>query len=111
MSWLTNNLTQEVTYWAQTTTLDTFGKRTYLAPVVLLGRWEDKSELITTRSGKEIVSRSNVFLGQDVKNEDYLFEGVSTEADPTDVVDAFAVKDFRRIPNVAGTEFERRAFL
>ena len=111
MSWLTRNHNQTVTHWAATETLDSFGAPGWDSPIELSARWEDRSEELTNMKGEEILARSVVFLGIDVSVGDYLFLGVSAGTDPTTIKGAFKVKDFRKIPQIRGEDFERTAYL
>ena len=110
MSFVTLSHTQDITHWERTDIPDGFGGFIYAAPVPLKARWEDKVDLITNSEGREIRSSARVFVGVDMKIDDYLIEGITTEADPV-VAKARLIQDFRKIPGIAAEIFERRAFL
>ncbi len=57
------------------------------------------------------MSKSVVYLDQDVTSGDFMVLGTNSTADPTGVVGAFEVRDFRKIPGIDGVEMERRALL
>ncbi len=111
MSWITRNLRQTVTHWAKSGTRDSYGQSLWSAPVTLAARWEDKTETILNQEGEEVLSRSTVYLPSDVEIGDYLLLGENTGIDPTTISGTFKVKDFRKIPQLRGDEFERVAFL
>ena len=110
MSLLTRNLKQTITLWSFNG-LDNTGDPAFASTVQISGRWEDRTEKFVNARGEETRSRSRVYLDQDVNLGDYLFLGTDATADPTGVVAAFAVQDFRKIPNIDGDQFERRVLL
>lgn len=110
MSFITGNLKQTATYWAPTT-LNSFGKPTFVAPVTISCRWEDKEVKFYDAQGDERVSKSIVYLASDVLNTGYLYLGTSTESSPHGVVGTLEIKGFKKTPNIKGTLFERKAFL
>ncbi len=102
----------KVTHWVVTP--NGFGGYTFALPTVLDGRWEDKTEIFLSDAGKEAVSKSIVYLSADVESEDYLMQGDTSEADPTNLTDgkiAHQVERFDRIPDVRNLCYERKAFL
>ncbi len=110
MSFVTLSHTQDITYWAKTDVPDGFGSFIYTVPIVIKGRWEDKTDMIQNSEGREVRSSARVFISIDMKVDDYLFLGITTEADPR-VVKAKLIQDFRKIPGIAAEIYERRAFL
>ena len=59
---------------------------------------------------------AKVFLGQDVKTGDFLYLGdyddiTSASGSPASMESAFEVRRFDKIPDLAGTEFLRRAWV
>jgi hypothetical protein len=108
---LSLGLKQIATYW-RATGIDGFGEKTYSAPVQIKCRWEERSEFIRTADGNQVPSRARVFLEDDVALDDYLMLGKSTETDPRKLDNiAFQVMDFRKIPSLDATDFERLALL
>ena len=107
--WMKDN----ISYWAVTSTLDTYGKPTFTAPIIILGRWEDKVELITDAAGREIRARARVWFLQDIFIGDYVKLGSfsSGENDPTLVSEAYEIKDVRIVRSMDGDETERIGFL
>jgi len=110
MSFLTRNLLQTATLWTRDS-VDSYGDPTFSAPVSILVRWEQKTELFVNVRGEEKRSNSVVFLDRDVAVGDFLLLGTSTAADPTSVQNAQQVQDFRKIPSLDGSKYERRAIL
>lgn len=102
----------KVTHWVSTP--DGFGGYTFALPVILDGRWEDKTEKFMTDDGRETISKAIAYLSADVLTEDYLMFGETSEADPTNLTDgkiAYPVEGFDKIPDVRNLSFERKAYL
>jgi hypothetical protein len=74
-------------------------------------RWEDKVEQFRDKSGQETVSRSKVFLAQDVSMDGYLFLGDSSVADPRDVPGANEIRALSKIPDLRSATALRVAYL
>lgn len=111
---ITRNLRQTATYWGNPAP-DGWGGKTFDAPVEILCRWEDKVEKVIGANGEEIVSRSVVFLAQDVDEGGFLYlgsvSGDSTDDSPEEVAGAYEIKAFRKIPSIRATKWERKAWL
>jgi len=107
---LTKNLHDDVTYW-QITGTNRYGKTTFGAPVVLKGRWEERSEMIRAKNGQEIVSKSRVYLLEDVELDGYLYLGVSNDADPSAIDGAYEIQMKGRIPDLRNLTTLYTAFL
>ena len=103
-------LRQKITYWKKTG-VDGYNEESYAAPVTLKARWEDRSSVVLNNFGVEVISMSRVYLAQDVIVDDYLMNGISTATDPRKINEAFRVLNFRKVPDLTATNFERRAFV
>lgn len=110
MSWLTLFHKQTITYWAYSG-IDSTGEPSFAAPTSLTGRWEGRQDLFVNAAGEEQRSAAMVFLGQDVKEGDWLYLGTSATTNPKNVSGAFEVKGFRKIPDLTASDFERIAYL
>ncbi len=117
MSYITKNHKQTIVYWASPTP-GKFGTFAYTAPVEITGRWEDRQVLFLDKEGKEITSKSIVYLGQDVDLGGFLYLGTLAsiasaidETHPKNVDGAEEIRGFTKIPNLRATDFERRAFI
>ena len=108
--YITKNLNQTITYWANPTS-DGWGGSTFDTPVAITGRWEDRQELYRDADGQEVLSHAVVFVGQDVDIKGYLYLGTSVAANPKNVDGAREIKSFRKIPNLKATAFARKAWL
>ena len=110
MSYITRNLKATITYWPPGAP-DGFGGFSFGASSEVKARWEDRTENFVDDEGQENISRARVYVDTDLSVHGYLFNGISGSTDPRAVSGAFEVKDFRKIPNLAYTEFERRVLL
>lgn len=105
---MARNLNQKITHWVSART---FEGMSFTAPVVILGRWEDRTEQFIGNSGKEDISKSIIALDTIVKASDYLFLGVTTKADPRSLVGASEVKSYKEMEDLRNTGTERIAIL
>ncbi len=105
-------LTQTATLW-EVDGIDSTGDPSFssASPSGVSVRWEERNEMFTGPDGSEQVARAVIYLSQDVNEGDYLFLGTSVVADPTSLAGAFLVKDFRKMPDIRGKNFERRALV
>lgn len=110
MSFITRRLKQTATYWS-VSSVDSSGDPTFATPVSIKVRWEQRTVVFTNPTGEERSSTDVVFVKQDMVEGDFLFLGTSTAADPTAVLAAKEVQGFSKIPQLVGSEFERRALL
>lgn len=109
MSVATRNLKDSVTWWSATP--DGFGGFIFGTPLVLDGKWQDRVVLETDSNAKEIVSRAQVWLSADVEVGDYLYHGVSDDANPTELDGAYPVQDFRKTTDLRSLDTVRKAVL
>jgi hypothetical protein len=110
MSFLSFGLNQECTHWAVTGT-DGYNRPTFSAPRQIKCRWEDRVEKIQNDEGVEVLSRSRIFLEDDLTMGDYLFLGISDNPDPREVPGAYRVMAMRKTPGLFAEDFERKAYL
>lgn len=101
---------QDVTWW-EATGVDGYGNRTFAAPVTKKGRWADKAEEFQSPTGETLVSRSIVYLQEDVSIGDYLLLGTSVTAIPTNEDLAYPVRQHITVPDLRNLRSERRAIL
>ncbi len=101
---------QKATYWAKGAS-DGFGGYTFVAPVSLDVRWEEKNELVINDKGEQVVSHARVFVDRDLDMEGYLLLGASTTADPRTVDGTYRILEIRKTPGLDGVTFERKVFL
>lgn len=111
---MANPYRQQVTYWGRSTP-DGFGGWNYLAPQYYAARWEDVQEQFLTPLGELTTSRAVVFMPAAFVSGlvvgGYLFLGLSTEANPTEVADAFAIRQIVKIPDMRNVRQESRFLL
>lgn len=111
------NLKQAITYWAPTTN-NRYGEPSFVAPVLLLGRWTVLTTMVENADGNSIQSNAQVFLSTDVEEQgflaigDYTATGTLTPNPHTlgsTVVSE--IKAFRSQPDLRVLEQERRAYI
>lgn len=114
MTFITENHNDDVVYW-EPSAKDTYGARTFVAPVDLKGRWEDEQIQFRTGDGRETVSRATVSLGQAVLEGGYLYLGtkasISSAANPKDVSGAYEIRGISKVGDIRNTAFYREAIL
>lgn len=98
------NLKQVLTYWAPSAKDSTnlYGKPTSSAPVQLQCRWEDRTEELASKNGVQFISRSRVFVNEQVDIDGYIFLGVSAQADPVNEKEAKEIQQVARQPDLRG---------
>lgn len=113
MSWIDRNLREEITWWKNTgADPDRSGGFSFASPVVVRGRYEDYEENETDGDIRTIESQSTVYLDRDVDEEDYLARGdYTSEADPTELRDAFQVRRVSRLTDLRNLDVHYRAWL
>ena len=124
MDIIENTYAQTAVYWGAPTP-DGYGGNTFAAPIEVVCRWEDKEQFLGSQVGGEVtgglmLSRSIVFLKQDVDEEGYLYLGTLADLDldsigyinPKEVDKAYIIKRFEKTPSMVNpTVFLRKAFL
>lgn len=116
MSLITRMRRQVCSYWAAPS-YSSAGAITYAQPIDLKCRWEDTQIKYTTAQGEEKISRSVVYVGQDLDLGGWLALGtvaaLSTEQknNPALVDGAGRIQNFSKVPNMKAKEFLRKATL
>lgn len=111
---LKKNLNQTAVYWANPVEVGD-GNLTFDDGEEIDCRWEERQELFLDSTGQERKSEAVVFVAQDLEVGEFLYLGSADDLD-SDIsdpvtVDSFEVKAFVKVPNIAGTKFERKAYL
>ena len=108
---------QTAVYWGSPVD-DGYGGMTFADPVEISCRWEDTLEVISDAKGNEVVSRSAIYVTQDVDERGYLYLGTlddldsGEEADPITIEKAYEIKRFEKIPALRRTDdFLRKVYL
>ena len=110
-------LKQTAVYWApKESGFDEFGRPEYESPVEIDCRWVDKAEEFIDAQGTRQVSKSKIYVGEDVKRGGMLMLGELTDLEslsgnPKEIEDAFEVRSFSKTPNFKGTLFLRVVML
>jgi len=112
---------QTAVYWGNPVD-DGYGGKDFDDPVEIACRWEDKISVMSDAQGNQFVSKSVVYVLQDLDEEGYLFLGTLDDLDedtdssgsyydPRVIDQAFEIKAFDKSPNLKATEFVRKAYL
>jgi hypothetical protein len=123
LSLLKRNLVQTCVYWGAPKN-DGEGGFIFDAPVEIQCRWEDKEQVVMQDNGEKILSRSTVYLLQEVDENGMLFLGTLDDIgdsegdssgvyyDPQELEGAYLIKRFEKTPSLRSTtEFLYKAFL
>jgi len=101
-------LNQTATYWAFSSANE-YGDASFDAPVTVSCRWENIEEVIIDYNGDEVTSQGKIYLGQDVDVRGFMYLGTSAADSPYSVRDAREIVAFRKVPDLANTEYLRIA--
>ena len=115
---------QDAVYWGNPQD-NGYGGFTYDDPVEIKCRWEDSNEVISMagqdRKSRELVSKAQVWVVQDVDEEGYLYLGTldstdalssAEEANPATVDTAYKILKFEKTPeHRRSNKFIRKAYL
>lgn len=114
MSRITRNLRQKAMYWAPNGE-DEYGRTKYAEPEEISCRWTDIAELVVTKDGRTVTSKSKIMVDQDVEEGGLLWlgteeewEGTATPDEPPTVEEGGnEIMVLKKIPNRRATEFLR----
>lgn len=112
----THLLNQKAVYWAAPTR-DGYHTPTFATPVEVSVRWEEKAELFVDSNGKEVQSKSIVFLDTDAVLDGYFYLGTLTslstaqKADPRTLSAAYPVRGYSKTADIHGLSYLRKVFL
>lgn len=110
---------QTAVYWGNPVS-DGYGGFTFDPPVEIKVRWEDKTKVISTQAGQEVVSRSEVLTPLDLDYQGYLFLGSLADIDdpnpsevtPATVPGAYQIVRVDKVPMIKSTKvFVRKVYL
>ena len=109
-------LNQVAVYWPKGTgsSLDSYGNPVYGIPVEIRCRWEDVQEDFIDSMDIRQVSRSKVYVEEDLDIGGVLMLGeydTSLDSVPKNNPNAWEIRAFNKIPNIRNTEIIRVAFL
>ena len=105
------HLRQDVTQWPVTGS-DGFGGFTYGAPILLKGRWEDKTVLFLTLENEEVASNAIVYLSIDIAVGDWFGLGDLTATnDPTVISATYRSRQFHRSTDLRSLQSLSKVFL
>lgn len=94
---------QDCVYWGDPV-YDGFGNRTFSTIKEMKCRWEETSEVIINRFGKEVMARSRILVTEDIMEEGYMYLGKLSDLDsnqinkPMEVPRAFIIQKYTKMP-------------
>lgn len=97
--WQKELMKHAATYWGPIVN-NGYGSGTFLAPVEIICRWEDKQEKFTDTQGDERISSAVVYPGVELLAGGWLARGVTAEADPRNVPTSFEIKAYAENPSL-----------
>lgn len=105
------NLSQTLVYWGNPQN-DGYNNYSFDDPVEIVGRLEEKDEMVVTNDGAERLSQARAYLNQSVDNGGYLYLGALTDSsvdsvsDPHTTQGAMRVLTTKKVPILgSSTEF------
>lgn len=102
---------QKITLW-QKSTVDGYGKPSFLSPVEVWARWQDQKTVVRRDSGiREIVFGTVVYSEQIMAVGDYVALGEFTGADPLLISTSKEVKTVSTSSDISGRTTLYSAFL
>lgn len=106
---------QTAVYWGNPQAGAT-GGMTFDAPVEIACRWDDRVEVISNSKGKEVVSKAQVLVTQDLDEQGYLYlgslSGLGSNPNPLEIDDAYEIARMDKSPLFKSTtEFVRMVYL
>jgi hypothetical protein len=108
---------QTSVYWGSPSP-DGYGGYTFADPVEISCRWDGKTQMVKGADGKEVVSRAEIMILQDVNEGGYLYLGELADLDsdeeenPMKLEGAYEILRFDKTPLFQSTsEFVRKAYL
>ena len=106
-------------YWANPVS-DGAGTFTYDDPIEINCFWLEDTKTIMDDNKREVISKAQVFVSQDLVQHEYLYHGTldevlesdSTFTDPKEMEDAFEIIRFEKKPSLVNSnQYVRKAYL
>ena len=104
-------LNDVITYWAPEQN-DRFGVRSFAAPILINGRWENRTEEVATQGGDLINSKAIIMVDRDLLTQGYLALGDFTgQNEPSAVLSASEIRAYRDGADLRSVSRVREAVL
>jgi hypothetical protein len=116
------NLTDTAVYWEMLTN-DGYGGHIFALPREVKCRWEDRNETFVTSTGDIAISKSIIYLKEDLKQESYLFKGTlddiydslessAANINPKEIANSNIIRRFDKLPALHSiTDFLRKVYV
>jgi hypothetical protein len=109
MHFALKNLNQDITYWPPAAENE-YGHAGHGNPILIKGRWSEKTQQIRRPDGEEVTSSTQVIVDRDVALAGFLMEGDQT-AQATPPAGAREIQLFASQPDLRNLESLRKAYL
>lgn len=104
-------LKASITYW-QAIATDGYGKKTFATPILILGRWDNSTDLRQVKTEEKLDPTIIVTLSQAVAVGDYMALGnYASTTDPLTIDNAYEVTHFDATNSTMGMDTLNRATL
>jgi len=100
----------DLTYWPPDAK-DGYNQIVPSEPVIIKGHWRQSTVLLDSEMQSNITSKAQIWSTSELKNEGYLFEGVSKETDPRQVEGAEKILDVLRGDSIRGVTVFYKAWV
>lgn len=113
MSYFSDYMTQQITYWEPGTN-DGIGGLDFssAARSLLIGRWQDDAVLFRDANGQEVTSQAIVYLPASVRLRGYLMIGDQTsQVNPRTLAAAYEIRQVGQSPSIDGDETLVKVYL
>lgn len=112
---IAQKLIQTAVYWSSPSASG-YGGYTYSTPSEIDCRWEKKQILYIDINGQEKLSNAIVYVNQDLDVNGYLYLGEEADLDsshdnPQIIDNVFRIEAFKKVPNIQGSQYLRKAYL
>ena len=108
---------QTAVYWSNPTD-DGYGQKNFPVGDEIKVRWDGKMEVVTDKYGKEIISRAEILVQEDIDENGFMYLGSledlkdDEQANPEKVEKAYPIQRFTKVPLIKSTtEFVRKVYL
>lgn len=111
---LIKRMRKQTAIWWQAGPPDETGVRSFLDPVAIPCRWDDKAGEFTDARGFSLMSNATVYVDREMKIGDKLKKGdldTATPPNPLEDKEAFEIQAFEITPNLKAKEFLYTAHL
>jgi hypothetical protein len=111
MGWPQRTLRTKYTYWAPSSSRNSFGFTNYALPIVVDGRAEHKSQMVRGTSTQEVLSDTTIFLSVATSVGGMIAEGEFAVVDPLEVPSAREIVSAHETSDIRNAAKQYQAYL